>query len=190
MKKIILASASPRRRELLNQIGIEHDVLVSNIDESGPCKLPPKLYVESLATMKAKAVAKDLKYKKEDILVIGADTIVVLGNEILGKPKDSQDAKNMLGILSGKMHIVYTGVTVINANNNHMESFVEGTKVYFREMTKKEIDSYVSTKEPLDKAGSYGIQGRGGVFVEKIEGDYFTVMGLPICKLYETLQRF
>lgn len=190
MKKIILASASPRRKELLKQIGIEHDVIVSDIDESRPCKQSPKLYVESLATMKAKAVAQDLKYKKEDILVIGADTIVVLDNEILGKPKDSQDAKNMLGILSGKMHTVYTGVSIVNANNNYIESFVEGTKVYFREMTSKEIDDYVSTKEPLDKAGSYGIQGRGGVFIEKIEGDYFTVMGLPICKLYETLQKF
>jgi len=190
VKKIILASKSPRRQELLNQIGIPYEVVASKVDEKCVGDLPPDQLVEALAKIKAEDVAKNLPLKQEDFLVIGADTIVVLDNKILGKPISSVDAKNMLQSLSGKMHKVYTGVAIIDTKSSTWEVFTQKTKVYMKTMTLEEIEAYVLTKEPLDKAGSYGIQGKGGVFVEKIEGDYFSVMGLPIGKLYDYLKKF
>lgn len=190
MKNIILASASPRRAELLDQMGIAYKVVVSHVDESGLGDMSPPDLVQALASLKAKAVAKDLVEMQKDTLVIGADTIVVLDHQILGKPKDSQDAKQMLRMLSGKMHMVYTGVSIIDIGNSREETFVQSSKIYMKEMSQEEIKAYVLTKEPLDKAGSYGIQGRGGVFIEKIEGDFFSVMGLPIAKLYDHLNNY
>jgi len=190
MKKIILASKSPRRQELLNQMGIPYEIVVSKVDERGVGGMPPFQLVQALAKIKAEAVIKDLPVKQEDFLVIGADTIVVLNNKILGKPMDSIDAKNMLEMLSGKMHEVYTGVAIMDTKNSSQEVFTQKTKVYMKDMTFQEISDYVLTKEPLDKAGSYGIQGKGGVFIEKIEGDYFSVMGLPIGRLYDCLKKF
>lgn len=187
MKRVILASRSPRRKELLDQMGVEHEIVVSDVDEEGLEHLAPEELVQALASLKAQAVAKDLL---GDVLVIGADTIVVLEGQILGKPKDALDAERMLRLLSGKMHIVYTGVSVVDIANATEETFVQASKIYMKDMSQKEIKQYVDTKEPLDKAGSYGIQGRGGVFVEKIEGDYFSVMGLPIARLYDQLKKY
>ena len=189
MKKIILASKSPRRQELLTQIGIPYEVVVSKVDEKSIGNMPPDQLVQAIAKIKAEAVVKDLPVKQADFLVIGADTIVVLDNKILGKPISSVDAKNMLQMLSGKMHEVYTGVAILDTKNGSQEVFTQKTNVYMKKMTSEEITAYVLTKEPLDKAGSYGIQGKGGVFVEKIEGDYFSVMGLPIGKLYDCLKK-
>ena len=189
MKKIILASGSPRRKELLDQMGVEHEVVVSDVDESGLDHLGPRELVRALASLKAQAVAKGLVELKKDRLIIGADTIVVLEGQVLGKPKDELDAEKMLGLLSGKMHRVYTGVSLVDTAKNTEESFAQASDIYMKEMSQDEIKEYVLTKEPLDKAGSYGIQGRGGVFIEKIEGDYFSVMGLPIAKLYDCLKK-
>lgn len=190
MKKIILASGSPRRRELLDQMGLEYDVVLSKVDESDSGELPPGELVQTLAKMKARAVAKKIKAKKEEVLVIGADTIVVLKGQVLGKPENSLAAEKMLETLSGTMHKVYTGVAIVDTKGATEEVFMQKTNVYMKNISQEEITAYVLTGEPLDKAGSYGIQGKGGVFVEKIEGDYFSVMGLPISKLYESLKRF
>ena len=189
MKKVILASGSPRRRELLDQMGIDYEVVVSDVDEMGMKDMPPYELVQALAKLKALAVAQAISAKKEKALVVGADTIVVLDNEILGKPANSLDATKMLRRLSGKMHIVYTGVAIVSTKDGSEEVFAQQTKVYMKNMSQDEIQKYVLTQEPLDKAGSYGIQGKGGVFVEKIEGDYFSVMGLPIGKLYDCLKK-
>ncbi len=190
MRRIILASGSPRRKELLDQMGVDHEIIVSEVDEDGLDHLAPSELVQVLASLKAKAVAKNLPDSQKDGLVIGADTIVVLEGQILGKPKDGLDAEIMLGLLSGKMHKVYTGVSVVDTKNNTEEVFVQASTIYMKEMSQDEITAYILTKEPFDKAGSYGIQGRGGVFVEKIEGDYFSVMGLPIAKLYDCLKKY
>lgn len=190
MKNIILASASPRRKQLLNQMGIDHTIIVSEINEDDMRGLPPREMVEGLAQMKAKAVADHLEEAQKNSLVIGADTIVVLHGQILGKPNNEEEARKMLTLLSGKMHLVYTGVSVIRPTDGKEETFAQKTKIYMKHMSSDEIMQYILTKEPLDKAGSYGIQGKGGVFVEKIEGDYFSVMGLPIAKLYDTLKKF
>ena len=190
MKKIILASASPRRQELLDQMGLDHKIMVSDVDESGFNDLEPSKLVEALASLKAKAVADNLSEEEKDTLIIGADTIVLLEGQILGKPLNEQDAEKMLGMLSGKVHMVYTGVSIVDTMDGSQETFYQTSKIYMKQMSKEEIKEYVLTKEPLDKAGSYGIQGRGGVFVKKIEGDYFTVMGLPIARLYDALKKY
>ena len=189
MKKVILASGSPRRRELLDQMGIDYEVVVSDVDETSMEDIAPYELVQALARLKAQAVVKAISAEKEKALVVGADTIVVLENEILGKPANSLEATKMLRKLSGKMHIVYTGVAVVSTQDGLEEVFTEQTNVYMKNMSHDEIEKYVLTHEPLDKAGSYGIQGKGGVFVEKIEGDYFSVVGLPISRLYESLKR-
>ena len=186
-KKVILASASPRRKELLKQMGISYEVIVPDIDEESFGLLPPNELVQTLAQMKAQAVANTVE---ENSLVIAADTVVVLEGQILGKPKDELDAKQMLNMLSGKAHMVYTGVAIVDPATNRQERFVVDTKIYMKVMSQEEIDAYILTGEPLDKAGSYGIQGRGGVFIERIEGDYFSVMGLPIARLYDLLKKF
>lgn len=190
MKRVILASGSPRRTELLGQMGIKHEVIVSDVDESGLGHLAPPELVQALASLKAQAVARDLLKAKEDGLVIGADTVVVLEGQILGKPRDSQDARQMLSQLSGNSHWVYTGVAIVDVANQTEETFMQKSKIYMKKISQEEIKAYVLTKEPLDKAGSYGIQGRGGVFIDKIEGDYFSVMGLPIAQLYDALKKY
>ncbi len=188
MKKIILASASPRRKELLSKMGIDYEVVVSDIDEGKIKGMLPEQLVQVLASQKAKAVAEDIG--KANRLIIGADTIVVLNNKVLGKPANSLEATKMLKSLSGQKHQVYTGVAIVDTDTGKEELFVEKTNVYMKHINDQEIQTYVATKEPLDKAGSYGIQGKGGVFIEKIEGDYFTVMGLPISQLYDHLKKF
>lgn len=188
MKDIVLASGSPRRREILSAMGLDFDVYVSEADEDSvsPEGISTGVYVQELAMLKASAAAKFLE--GEDTLIIAADTVVCQDGKILGKPKDSDDAKNMLSNLSGKCHSVFTGICVMRAKNAFSVCSAVETKVYFKELSPEKIERYVSTKEPLDKAGAYGIQGRGALFVEKIDGDYLNVVGLPAARLFEILE--
>lgn len=183
MEKIILASQSPRRRELLAQIGVSFTVEVSDASEDVSGNDPVEI-VRHLALKKAEAVAE--KHADEDVTVIGADTIVVYANEILGKPADAADARRMLRELSGNVHRVYTGVCVIRIKDGSVrrDTFAECTKVYVALMDDADIDAYIATGEPFDKAGSYGIQGVFARHIEKIDGDYFNVVGLPVGRLY------
>ena len=185
MKKIILASASPRRKEILEQVGISFDVIPSTCDEV-ITKTSPKEIVEELAQEKAYEIFKN---QKGQSIVIGADTIVVLNNSIMGKPKDEIDAYNMLNDLQNNTHTVYTGVCVYISQNDEVQKllFSEATDVTMYPMTKEQINDYISTKEPLDKAGAYGIQGKSAVYIKKIDGDYNTVVGLPIARLYNEM---
>lgn len=186
MKKVILASASPRRRELLMQAGFSFEVIESNADEKVAIKEPGRLVAE-LAKRKAQAVAEGLK---GEALVIGADTVVTLEGEILGKPKDKADAFRMLKALQGRTHQVYTGVALIDRKEEGMEvtDFAECTDVTMYPMSEEEIYSYIDTKEPMDKAGAYGIQGRAAIYVREIKGDYNNVVGLPIARLYQEVK--
>ena len=186
MKKIILASNSPRRNEILENLNIKFDVLSPDADESSVDKtLPPELYVENLASLKAFAAAKKTVLQK---IIIGADTIVALDDKILLKPKDDDDAFNMLKSLSGRVHSVYTGICVVNSHTAKSCIAYEKTDVYFRKLDDDEILRYIQTGESADKAGAYGIQGLGSLFIEKIDGDYFNVVGLPVCKLAKILK--
>ena len=180
---LILASASPRRKELLTQMGLSFSVDPSDCDESFADGLPPAAMVAALSKAKAEAVFA----RHENDIILAADTVVALGDEVLGKPADPADAVRMLLSLSGRTHRVYTGVTVLA--KNFAETFVSDTAVTFAALSKAEAEAYVATGEPLDKAGAYGVQGRGSVFVEKIDGDYFTVVGLPVCKTWKTLKQ-
>ncbi len=183
MKKIILASASPRRKELLTVAGLDFEVKVKDVDETVPEGTNPIDAAIMTATKKATAVAEDYK----DCVVIGADTIVVAENTILGKPRDKADAKRMLTMLSGVEHEVITGVCI--ACDDKINSFAQVSKVKFFELSEQEIDAYVATDEPMDKAGSYGIQGKGCTLVEKIEGDYFNIVGLPVAKVIREINK-
>ncbi len=176
MYSIILASASPRRKELLNQIGINFEVEVSNAKETIDQSVSPDRLVEKFAYNKAILVAE----KNSSKLVIGADTVVVNGSEILGKPKNEEKAYEMLSALSNKKHQVITGIAMIVKNTNRILIKHEVTDVYFKELSFKEIKNYISSDEPFDKAGAYGIQGLGACLVKKINGCYFNVVGLPI----------
>ena len=184
--KLILASASPRRRELLSMLGWDFKVEVSNADENIDKTLQPDLFTQELALLKAADVAKKHANEK-NTLVIGADTIVYLDGEILGKPKDNTDAKRMLTAMSGKEHFVYSGICVIDTSTAKAECRCVKTAVKFCTLSERQIDDYVSTGEPLDKAGAYGIQGKAAVLVEGINGDYFNVVGLPLATLNELI---
>lgn len=188
MKKFILASASPRRKELLEVMGIDFDTVVSDADEdSVPRDIPPKLYVQELALLKAAASAKTvLKSKKS--FIISADTVVTLDGEILGKPADVQDAQRMLASLSGRTHEVYTGYAVMRMSDGKTVCGSVCTEVKFKEIGGDVIDDYIASGEPMDKAGAYGIQGKGSVLIDSISGDYFNVVGLPLSALYDTLK--
>jgi septum formation protein len=180
---VVLASGSPRRRELLSLIGIEHRVHPANIDESLQGRETPRKHAERLAREKAAAVAD----QDETIVTIAADTIVVIDRKILGKPANAVDAGSMLTLLNGRRHRVITAVAVARAGQ--IFSAVEEVDVRFRKLSEDEIDAYIATGEPLDKAGAYGIQGYGATIVERIEGDYFAVMGLPLVKLIKLLEQ-
>lgn len=188
MKKLVLASGSPRRKEILNNLGLDFEVLVSDADESSVSadKLPTSVYVQELALLKASAAGK---LAGKNRLIIAADTVVFSGGKILGKPKDSADAARMLRELSGKAHSVFTGICVMRTNDLYSVCAAVETKVYFKELSDELIEEYVKSGEPSDKAGAYGIQGKGAVLVEKIEGDYFNVVGLPISRLAEILKK-
>ena len=180
--KIILASASPRRKELLTLAGIEYDVIVSQCEETLPDGITPDKAVEELARQKA----EDVFSRNSDAMVIAADTVVALGNTILGKPKDEEDAFNMLSSLSGRRHTVFTGVCI--RTKDKTDIFHVATEVEFYDLTEKEIRDYIATKEPMDKAGAYGIQGGAALFAKKMQGDYYNVMGLPVCRLFLMLR--
>lgn len=182
MKKVVLASASPRRRELLTTAGLEFEVCVKEVDESVPEGTDPVEAAKMTASKKALAVAGE----RENCIVIGADTIVVANKKILGKPKDKNDAISMLSMLSGVEHEVVTGVCIVNGGI--AESFAQVSKVKFYDLTDEEIESYVETGEPMDKAGSYGIQGKGCTLVERIEGDYFNIVGLPVAEVVRRIR--
>ncbi len=173
---LILASQSPRRKELLAQLGLSFTISVADIDETTDPSIDPKIEVERLSREKAAAI-----FAGPEDVVLAADTIVVLGGKVLGKPKSTEEAVEMLTNLSGKSHQVCTGVTL--QKGTQVCSYVETTQVTFRPLFQMEIQSYVATGEPMDKAGSYGIQGLGACFVSHLEGDYFNVMGLPLCSL-------
>ncbi len=179
--KLILASQSPRRKELLGLLGIPFEVRVSSADETMTPGMDPADQVGEVSRRKALAISRT----PEDI-VIGADTIVVCDGEILGKPANVQDACRMLRMLSGKAHQVMTGMTVLYGDTAH--TCTEITDVYFRDLTDREISRYVASGEPMDKAGSYGIQGGGALFAQKLVGDYYNVMGLPVCRLFQVLR--
>ncbi len=186
MKTIILASASPRRKELLEKIGLKFEVEPSDYAEDMYSELEPHELAQKVSLKKAKVVAN----KHKNAIVIAADTFIVLEGKIVGKPQTEVEAKKMLRAISGKSHSVITGFTIIDTDKNKSLSRAVETKVYIRRLTMAEIDAYVESKEPLDKAGAYAIQGLGSVIVEKIEGDYFNVMGLPLSALTESLKEF
>lgn len=181
---MILASASPRRKEILENFGFSFKTIVKNIDETSD-KTRAEEKILEIAEKKAKAAAIDFP----DENVIGADTVVVVDGKILGKPKDKKEAFSMLKSLSGRNHEVITAFSFININKNISYSDYEITKVYFKNLTDDEINWYINTKEPMDKAGAYGIQGKGAFFVEKIEGDFFSVMGFPLGKFVRFLNK-
>ena len=182
---IILASKSPRRRELLEQMGVrDFRIITPDIDEHMDRDLPPAELVRQISEEKARAVAAQVG---PDAVVIAADTVVALDGAVLGKPADELDAFKMLSTLSGCRHQVYTGLTVLRGEEQYTVS--EETTVTFRELSAEEIDRYVATGEPMDKAGAYGIQGYGALLVEGIQGDYYNVMGLPVCRLGLLLRR-
>lgn len=186
MRKMILASASSRRRELLEQGGIPFTVIPSQAEEKITTEQPGQA-VEELSYLKCSDI-----YEKSlgDVLVIGADTVVASEGKILGKPSSQKDAVKMLQSLQGREHEVYTGVTIMarEGNENRKKTFHEKTKVVFYPMSDEEIRSYVNTGEPMDKAGAYGIQGKSAVFIKEISGDYNNVVGLPLARLYQELK--
>ncbi len=183
---LVLASSSPRRRELLATLGLSFSIAASAVDESTPAHLTPTEIVETLSLRKANKIAGEMNRG----LVIGSDTIVVLDGQVLGKPKDEEDAFQMLTKLQGREHTVYSGVAIVDAETKRQEVSSRSTKVAIRSLTPDEIRAYIKTGEPMDKAGSYAIQGIGSTLVEGIVGDYFTVVGLPLMTTAELLKRF
>lgn len=185
MKKIILASQSPRRRELMEMLAMPFEVLVSDKEEIIK-STNPKEVTEELSRQKAEAVAETT----DNGIIIGADTVVACDGKILGKPKDKKDAYDIICSLQGRSHMVYTGVTIICKENGdeQIRTFSEGTKVKVSKMNEEEIRAYIETDEPYDKAGAYGIQGTFGKFIEGIEGDFYNVVGLPVSRLYREIR--
>jgi septum formation protein len=186
MKTVILASASPRRKEILEKTGLKFKVDAGEYEEDMEIHAEPHRLARRLSCEKAKAVA----HRYKDALIIAADTFVVFKGRMLGKPHTSEEARTMLRNLSGKMHSVITGFTVMDVSTNKKKSGSAETKVYFKRLTTREIEAYIKTKEPLDKAGAYAIQGLGALFVKRIEGDYFNVVGLPLYEVTKCLKRF
>lgn len=208
-KRIILGSASPRRRELLEQIGIEFEIVVSDAQEHYESTRPEEI-VRELALMKAEHVAEEVERREKEraeqtsisrletgevylrnVVILGADTIVVRDGQILGKPSDEEAAFSMLKSLQGRMHQVYTGVAVLDFDGSGKRrtiSHAEETKVYVHEMTDEEIRRYIAAGESMDKAGAYGVQGRFAAYIDRIEGDYYNVVGLPVAYLYHALK--
>lgn len=184
MNRVILASKSPRRRELMELLHIPFEVIVSDIDEQIDTQNDLVKEIEKLSYQKANAVYK----LHEDALVIGSDTIVKIGNDILGKPKSTEEAAKMLRELSDNTHEVVTGVTILC--NGKAETFSSVAKVTFYPLSEEEIQDYIATNEPMDKAGAYAIQGDAAKFIRSIEGDYYTIVGLPVAELYHRLKKY
>jgi len=183
--KFILASASPRRRELLASLGFDFEVIPSSVPEVHQPGESPEEYVARLSRDKAAAIAA----KHPDRWVIAADTTVLLGDELLEKPADANDAKRMLAAIAGKTHVVYSGVTLQNASAGWHETRVAESEVRMLPLTPREIEWYVATGEPLDKAGAYAVQGMGAMFIDSVHGSYTNVVGLPLALLYQMLKR-
>ena len=184
MKKIILASKSPRRKELLQLLKIPFEIIAADIDENIDHDNDLVKEIEKLSYQKAEAVYKN----HQEALVIGSDTIVKVGNKALGKPKSYAQAKEMLEMLSGKTHEVVTGVTILV--DDKIDTFSSIAEVTFYELSNDEIEEYIKTNEPMDKAGAYAIQGDGAKFIKTIKGDYYTIVGLPIGELYHHLKQY
>lgn len=189
-EKLILASKSPRRAEILRAVGWSFAAVAANVDETRAPAEDAVSYVTRLAQTKARTVAEQVSAG----LVLGADTIVLVDGEILGQPRDADDARRMLILLSGKWHEVLTGVALvrkrIGVNDDRVLSDHEVTRVRFAKLSESELDWYISTREPMDKAGAYAIQGSAALFIEEVQGDYFNIVGLPIRLVYELLRRF
>lgn len=185
MRQIVLASASPRRRALLNQIGLEYLVHPANIIEAELRRKPEVAVIEN-AVRKVEAVGEAVS----DAIIIGADTVVVLDDNIIGKPESEEEAVAILSSLSGKMHIVLTGLALLDSRTGELWTECEETKVFFKPLSRREIVSYVSSGASMDKAGAYGIQDKGALFVERIEGCYYNVVGLPLVALARGLESF
>ncbi len=183
--KIVLASKSPRRKELLGLLDLDFEIITADIDETMDSSLPVTDEVARLSYEKAAAIKSQVL---DDTIIISADTVVELDGKVMGKPKDKTDAFNMLKSLSGNTHNVLSGVTVMQGDKRITKTIT--TAVTFRDISDKEIKTYIETNEPMDKAGAYGIQGRGSKFVSGIVGDYFNVVGLPVCELSLMLKNF
>jgi septum formation protein len=186
MRRIILASASPRRKELLEKVGLEFEVEPGNHAESLRATADPYALARSISYKKALVVAQ----RHSDALIIAADTFIVFEDAILGKPETIAESRKILITLNGKSHLVITGFTIIDVKSGKTVSRSVGTTVYMKSLSPEEIDAYVKSKEPLDKAGAYAIQGLGAVIIDRIEGDYSNVVGLPISALAEALKEF
>jgi len=188
--KLILASGSPRRAEILRHAGIAFEIRAMGVDESRHPNELPGDYVQRLALAKAQSVVAAERSSKDETLVLGADTIVVAGEDILGKPATRDDAQRMLRRLSGRTHEVHTGLALLRTDRVDQRVMEEITRVEFAPLTDAEIEDHIATGEPFDKAGAYAIQGVGGRYVTRIEGCYFNVMGLPLARLWSLLREF
>jgi septum formation protein len=186
MRQIILASTSPRRKEILSKTGLKFKTIKSAYQENMNLKLKPKELAKFLSYGKARAVSQ--KYKNS--LIVAADTFVAFKNEVMGKPRNSEEALKMLEKISGKSVSIITGFTILDASSSKKISRTVETKIYFKKFTKDEIKNYILTKEPLDKAGAFAIQGIGAIFIKRIEGDFLGAMGLPLFDLSESLKKF
>ncbi|MFH1703795.1 MAG: Maf family protein [Nitrospirota bacterium] len=186
MRKIILASASPRRKEILRKTGLNFSICTSDYKEDINLSLKPRALAKFLSHKKAETVA----HKYKNAIIIAADTFIVFKNRLLGKPHTDKEAEKMLNMLNGKAHSVITGFTIMDTASKKILSRSVETKVYFKKLGRKEINAYVRSKEPLDKAGAYAIQGLGSVFIERIDGDFLNVVGLPLLALTESLKKF
>ena len=186
LPRLVLASGSPRRAEILRAVGWAFEAEAADVDESLRAGESPTHYVERLAREKAARVARARLFG----LVLGADTVVVCEGEILGKPRDGEDARRMLRLLSGRWHDVLTGVALVRAEDERAEVAHARTRVRFSRMTDEEIDWYVGTNEPADKAGAYAVQGRAALFIDGLEGDYWNVVGLPVRLAYQLAGKF
>ncbi len=186
MKKIILASSSPRRKQLLEMIGLQFDVVPSDYEEDMSLKLEPAELAKHLSLKKGETVAKKFPHA----LIISADTFVLLNGRLFGKAKNAEHAKKMLKELSGKPHLVITGFAIIDTDNKRTVNKHVSTKVWVKDLSDEEIEWYIETGEPIGAAGAYFIQNKGSILIEKIEGDYFNIVGMPIFSLYHELQKF
>jgi septum formation protein len=185
--KLILASASPRRAEILRNSGIQFEIRKTDVDESRLAGELPGDYVRRLALAKALSAATEYRDPVDETLILGADTVVVVDADILGKPASQDDARSMLRRLSGRIHEVHTGLALLRKPGTMQRVVEEITRVHFASLSEREIEDYIATGEPFDKAGAYGIQGIGGRYVTRIEGCYFNVMGLPLAQLWSLL---
>ena len=186
--KMILASASPRRAEILRNAGIQFEVRATDVDESRLADEAPGDYIRRLALAKALSAAAEYRDTGQEALILSADTVVVVDADVLGKPVSQDDARSMLQRLSGRVHEVHTGLALLRSSGAEQRVVEEITRVHFAPLTDREIEDYIATGEPFDKAGAYGIQGKGGRYVTRIEGCYFNVMGLPLARLWSLLR--